>query len=50
MPEPLLALCDLRAGYGNAVVLDGIALEVADGGSLAVLEVEIPARMDPGRH
>jgi branched-chain amino acid transport system ATP-binding protein len=35
--EPLLALCDLRAGYGDAVVLDGIALEVEDGGSLAVL-------------
>jgi branched-chain amino acid transport system ATP-binding protein len=37
MSEPLLALCDLRAGYGDAVVLDGIALEVEDGGSLAVL-------------
>jgi branched-chain amino acid transport system ATP-binding protein len=37
MSEPLLALCDLRAGYGDAVVLDGIAFEVADGGSLAVL-------------
>ena len=37
MPEPLLALCDIRAGYGNAVVLDRIALEVAEGGSLAVL-------------
>jgi branched-chain amino acid transport system ATP-binding protein len=35
--EPLLALCDLRAGYGDAVVLDRIALEIADGGSLAVL-------------
>jgi branched-chain amino acid transport system ATP-binding protein len=35
--EPLLAVCDLRAGYGDAVVLDGIALEIADGGSLAVL-------------
>jgi branched-chain amino acid transport system ATP-binding protein len=37
MSEPLLALYDLRAGYGDAVVLDGIALEVEEGGSLAVL-------------
>ena len=37
MAEPLLALDDLRAGYGDAVVLDGISLEVADNGSLAVL-------------
>ena len=37
MPEPLLALADLRAGYGDAVVLDGISLELADGATLAVL-------------
>ncbi|HEY6992699.1 MAG TPA: ABC transporter ATP-binding protein [Xanthobacteraceae bacterium] len=37
MAEALLALDDLRAGYGAAVVLDGIALSVADGGSLALL-------------
>jgi branched-chain amino acid transport system ATP-binding protein len=37
VPEPLLALCEIRAGYGDAVVLDGITFEVPDGGSLAVL-------------
>jgi len=37
MAEPLLALNDVRAGYGGAVVLDGITLDVAAGGSLAVL-------------
>jgi branched-chain amino acid transport system ATP-binding protein len=37
MADPLLALTDVRAGYGDAVVLDGIALEVPDGGSLALL-------------
>jgi len=37
MAEPLLALQDLRAGYGEAVVLDGISLELAERGSLAVL-------------
>ena len=37
MPEPLLALADVRAGYGEAVVLDGISFELADGASLAVL-------------
>src|SRR5262249_52762746 len=35
--ETLLALDDVRAGYGDAVVLDGITLAVAQGGSLAVL-------------
>jgi branched-chain amino acid transport system ATP-binding protein len=34
---PLLELHDVRAGYGDAVVLDGISLEVPDKGSLAVL-------------
>ena len=37
MAEPLLALDDLRAGYGDAVVLDGITLGVPEGRSLAVL-------------
>jgi branched-chain amino acid transport system ATP-binding protein len=37
MPEPLLALDDVHAGYGDSVVLDGISLELAEGGSLAVL-------------
>src|SRR5262245_4782528 len=34
---PLLQLVDVRAGYGDAVVLDGISLSVAEAGSLAVL-------------
>jgi branched-chain amino acid transport system ATP-binding protein len=33
----LLELRDIRAGYGDAVVLDGVSLELADNGSLAVL-------------
>jgi len=37
MAEPLLALRDVRAGYGDAVVLDGISFEVPEHGSLAVL-------------
>jgi branched-chain amino acid transport system ATP-binding protein len=37
MSEALLALHDLRAGYGLSIVLDGVSLEVAEGGSLAVL-------------
>ena len=37
MAEPLLALDGVRAGYGDAVVLDGISLTVSEGGSLAVL-------------
>jgi branched-chain amino acid transport system ATP-binding protein len=37
MAEPLLALHDVRAGYGDAVVLDGISLDVPEHGSLAVL-------------
>ena len=37
MADTLLALADVRAGYGGAVVLDGISLEVPAGGSLAVL-------------
>jgi branched-chain amino acid transport system ATP-binding protein len=34
---PLLELRDVRAGYGDAVVLDGVSLQLAETGSLAVL-------------
>jgi branched-chain amino acid transport system ATP-binding protein len=37
MAEALLALEGVRAGYGEAVVLDGLAFSVAEGGSLALL-------------
>ncbi len=37
MPDTLLALNDLRAGYGESIVLDGISLELSEGGSLAIL-------------
>jgi len=37
MTEPLLSITDLRAGYGPAIVLDGVSLEVAAQGGLAVL-------------
>jgi branched-chain amino acid transport system ATP-binding protein len=37
MADPLLKLEDVRAGYGDSVVLDGISLEVPEGESLAVL-------------
>ena len=37
MAEPLLAIRGLRAGYGDAVVLDNIDLEIPEQGSLAVL-------------
>ena len=37
MVEPLLAIEDVRAGYGSAVVLDGVSLELASQGGLAVL-------------
>ena len=33
----LLELRDVRAGYGDAVVLDGVSLSIAEGGTLAVL-------------
>jgi branched-chain amino acid transport system ATP-binding protein len=36
-PEPLLELRGVRAGYGDAVVLDDVSLEVPRNGSLAVL-------------
>src|ERR1700688_3730929 len=35
--EPLLKLDDVRAGYGPAVVLDGISFELPERGGLAVL-------------
>jgi ABC-type glutathione transport system ATPase component len=37
MAEPLLVLSDVRAGYGSAIVLDGVSLEMPANGSLAVL-------------
>jgi branched-chain amino acid transport system ATP-binding protein len=37
MTEPLLAIADLRAGYGSAVVLDDVSFDVASPGGLAVL-------------
>ena len=37
MPEPLLVLQDVRAGYGDSVVLDDLSLEIPERGSLAVL-------------
>jgi len=37
MAEPLLSCADVRAGYGSAVVLDGVSFDVAERGSLAVL-------------
>jgi len=37
MSEPLLALSDIRAGYGPAIVLDGISFELPERGGLAVL-------------
>ncbi len=37
MTEPLLSLNDVRAGYGPAVVLDGVSFELPERGGLAVL-------------
>src|SRR5207249_4485414 len=37
MAEPLLALRGVRSGYGDAVVLDDVSLELPEHGSLAVL-------------
>ena len=37
MAEPLIALDGIRAGYGSSVVLDGVAFELPERGSLAVL-------------
>ena len=37
MAETLLALQDVRAGYGDAIVLDGVSFDLPEDGSLAVL-------------
>jgi branched-chain amino acid transport system ATP-binding protein len=37
MSSALIALSDIRAGYGSAIVLDGISFEVPEHGGLAVL-------------
>jgi branched-chain amino acid transport system ATP-binding protein len=37
MAEPILSVTDLRAGYGDAIVLDGISFDVPEKSSLAVL-------------
>ena len=37
MSETLLSLADVRAGYGSAVVLDGVSFDLPERGSLAVL-------------
>src|SRR5262245_8677598 len=37
MAEPLIAVDDVRAGYGSAVVLDGVSFALPEHGSLAVL-------------
>jgi branched-chain amino acid transport system ATP-binding protein len=37
MPEPLLALENVRAGYGDAVTLEDVSLSIAEHGSLAIL-------------
>jgi len=37
MADRLLSLTDLRAGYADSVVLDGISLDLSEGGNLAVL-------------
>jgi branched-chain amino acid transport system ATP-binding protein len=37
MAEALLELAEVRSGYGEAVVLDGVSLALPAGGSLAVL-------------
>ena len=37
MTEPLLSLRQVSAGYGDAMVLHGVSLELAEHGSLAVL-------------
>jgi branched-chain amino acid transport system ATP-binding protein len=37
MVEPVLALKEVRAGYGDSIVLENVSLEIAEQGSLAVL-------------
>ena len=45
MTVPLLALRDIRAGYGSAVVLDGVSFELPERESHELLEAiaELPA-------
>ena len=42
MPEPLLSLDNVTAGYGDAVVLNGVSLEIARGGR-CVAEFDVEA-------
>lgn len=37
MAEPLLEFRDVRAGYGDSVVLDGVSFSVAEGAGIALL-------------
>jgi branched-chain amino acid transport system ATP-binding protein len=37
MTEPLLEFRDVRAGYGDSVVLDGVSFSVAEGAGMALL-------------
>ena len=37
VPESLLSLSDVRAGYGAGIVLDGVSFDLPESGSLAVL-------------
>ena len=37
MAEALLTLSDVRAGYGDSIVLDKVTFELPENGSLAVL-------------
>jgi branched-chain amino acid transport system ATP-binding protein len=37
MTEPMLSLSDIRAGYGSAIVLDGISFDLSERDGLAVL-------------
>jgi len=37
MTEPLLSIADLRAGYGSAIVLEDISVQLAAQGAIAVL-------------
>ena len=44
MAEALLELRDVRAGYGDGVVLDGVSLSLPAGGSLACSAATASAR------
>ncbi|HWL06130.1 MAG TPA: ABC transporter ATP-binding protein [Xanthobacteraceae bacterium] len=37
MTDSLLSLRDVRSGYGDATVIDGVSLDISEGGSLAIL-------------